>query len=58
MREAVSILIEDAVSAEAHRLRPGVITDYDPLIAAVGDARFVLLGEASSSIRVIEKKQI
>lgn len=47
MREAVSILIEDVVSAEAHVLRPGEITDYDPLIAAVGDARFVLLGEAS-----------
>ncbi|MGB7201513.1 MAG: erythromycin esterase family protein [Pyrinomonadaceae bacterium] len=47
MREAVSILIEDVVSAEAHKLRPGEITDYDPLIAAVGDARFVLLGEAS-----------
>lgn len=47
MREAVSILIEDVVSAEAHRLRPAEITDYDPLIRSIGDARFVLLGEAS-----------
>lgn len=47
MREAVSVLIEDAVSTEAHRLRPGEITDYDPLIELIGDARFVLLGEAS-----------
>lgn len=40
-------LIEDVVRAEAHPLRVGDITDYDKLIAFVGDARFVLLGEAS-----------
>lgn len=28
-------------------LRANEITDYDPLIGAIGDARFVLLGEAS-----------
>ena len=27
--------------------RPARLTDYDPLLEAVGDARFVLIGEAS-----------
>lgn len=31
----------------AHPLREGEISDYDPLIELIGDARFVLLGEAS-----------
>ncbi|MGD9589554.1 MAG: erythromycin esterase family protein [Pyrinomonadaceae bacterium] len=38
--------IED-IRREAVALRAGEITDYDPLIALVGDARFVLIGEAS-----------
>lgn len=28
-------------------LRSGEISDYDPLLDAIGDARFVLIGEAS-----------
>ena len=33
--------------ADIHPLREGEISDYDPLIEDIGDARFVLLGEAS-----------
>jgi erythromycin esterase-like protein len=35
------------VKKSAHTLRDGVISDYDPLLELIGDARFVLLGEAS-----------
>jgi erythromycin esterase-like protein len=35
------------LKAESHLLRAGVISDYDPLLELIGDARFVLLGEAS-----------
>ena len=34
-------------SSAAHPLREGEISDYDPLLDLIGDARFVLLGEAS-----------
>ena len=40
-------LIDEVVSGEAFRLRADEITDYDPLIEYIGNARFVLLGEAS-----------
>lgn len=46
-RDETSILIRDIVRGEAHPLRPGEITDYDPLIDFIGEARFVLVGEAS-----------
>lgn len=36
----------DLVRQNAHRLK-GESTDYDPLIEMIGDARFVLIGEAS-----------
>ena len=35
------------VRSAAHPLREGEISDYDPLLDLIGDARFVLLGEAS-----------
>ena len=47
MIRAESLKIRDAVRGGAMRLRPDEITDYDPLIEKIGDARFVLLGEAS-----------
>lgn len=37
----------DTIRQNAIGLRAGEITDYDPLIRHVGDARFVLIGEAS-----------
>lgn len=40
-------LIDDVVRGEAISLRPGEISDYDPLLEQIGDARFVLIGEAS-----------
>ncbi len=40
-------LIEDIVRNEMHLLRDGEISDYDPLLKAIGDRRFVLIGEAS-----------
>lgn len=46
-RSSTISLAEDVVAAEAITLRPGEITDYDTLLDAVGDVRFVLLGEAS-----------
>ncbi|MGP0064274.1 MAG: erythromycin esterase family protein [Isosphaeraceae bacterium] len=39
-------LLVDAVREAAHPLR-GVVGDYDPLLELIGDARFVLIGEAS-----------
>jgi erythromycin esterase-like protein len=39
-------LASQAVRGAAHRL-VGAAEDYDPLLALIGDARFVLLGEAS-----------
>ncbi len=47
MPDVSPILIEDIVRQEAHVLRPGEITDYDPLLDFIGEARFVLLGGAS-----------
>jgi erythromycin esterase-like protein len=41
-----SIILSDAVREAAHPL-VGAREDYDPLLEMVGDARFVLLGEAS-----------
>lgn len=35
------------VSSHAHELRADEITDYDQLIRSIGNARFVLIGEAS-----------
>jgi erythromycin esterase-like protein len=40
------VTTEVLVKAFAHPLT-GAAEDYDPLLAAIGDARFVLLGEAS-----------
>jgi erythromycin esterase-like protein len=45
--EARTASIEELIRDEAHRLRAGEAGDYDPLIEFMGNARFVLLGEAS-----------
>lgn len=34
----------------AHRLRPNTSADYDPILAAIGNARIVMIGEASHGI--------
>jgi len=47
MQQTAPIHIKDIIKEEAKTLRAGEITDYDPLLAFVGDARFVLIGEAS-----------
>ncbi len=47
MLQPDDLLIQDVVRREAISLRPDEITDYDPLLDFIGDARFVLLGEAS-----------
>src|SRR5829696_2665441 len=46
MRSTTDSTLVEAVRATAHPLT-GAANDYDPLIDLVGDARFVLLGEAS-----------
>jgi erythromycin esterase-like protein len=38
---------EALLKSTAHPLAAGEISDYDPLLRLIGDARFVLLGEAS-----------
>ena len=45
MRDAASFILNDAIREAAHPLT-GSGGDYDPLIRLVGDARFVLIGEA------------
>jgi len=47
MLKANDRLIQDVIRREALSLRAGEITDYDRLIDFIGDARFVLIGEAS-----------
>lgn len=47
MPVAAQMSPKSLVRAAAHPLREGEISDYDPLFAFIGDARFVLLGEAS-----------
>jgi erythromycin esterase-like protein/predicted phosphoribosyltransferase len=44
--EVVEASLTEAVRRRAYLLT-GAATDYDPLMARIGDARFVLLGEAS-----------
>lgn len=39
--------IQEVVRHDAIGLRSGEISDYDPLLSYIGDARFVLIGEAS-----------
>jgi erythromycin esterase-like protein len=46
MKDAASLNLSNAVREAAHPLK-GASMDYDPLMRLVGDARFVLLGEAS-----------
>lgn len=47
MRVTDKALMADATRGAGKPLRAGEITDYDPLLEMIGDARFVLLGEAS-----------
>lgn len=47
MQTAAHMSPKSLVRSAAHPLREGEISDYDPLLDLVGDARFVLLGEAS-----------
>lgn len=46
MLDATITNIVDTVRGYAHRLT-GAAQDYDPLINLIGNARFVLIGEAS-----------
>lgn len=46
MKNAMNSMPVQLIRDAAHRIE-GVTTDYDPLMDLVGDARFVLLGEAS-----------
>lgn len=47
MQQVAPVRVRDIVREEARILRPGEITDYDPLLEFVGETRFVLIGEAS-----------
>src|SRR5438105_3123638 len=46
MEDRIAIGLASAVRDAAHPLT-GAATDYDPLLALIGDARIVLIGEAS-----------
>jgi erythromycin esterase-like protein len=46
MIDATQSIVTDLVREAAHPLT-GSATDYDPLFEPIGDARFVLFGEAS-----------
>ena len=46
MPDDASSALSAAIAAGAHLLQGGA-GDYDPLLELIGDARFVLLGEAS-----------
>src|SRR5438067_7356969 len=46
MSRSVDQIIEEMVAAPAHPLQ-GAPDDYEPLLALIGNARFVLLGEAT-----------
>src|SRR3954465_5915210 len=46
MRATNDPKLADLVHRSAHPLR-GASSDYDPLMTLIGDARFVLIGEAS-----------
>jgi len=46
LTDLASDLVVDSVRKAAHPLR-GATDDYDPLLDLIGDARFVLIGEAS-----------
>jgi erythromycin esterase-like protein len=57
LTEPVVRIIEDAIRDEAYPLRAGAVADYDPLMEFVGDARFVLLGEASHGTHEFYKER-
>ncbi|HUF02749.1 MAG TPA: hypothetical protein VMM38_01095 [Aridibacter sp.] len=44
-------LIDEVVAGEAIPLRPDEISDYDPLLEAIGSARIVLFAQGSRSKR-------
>src|SRR6266576_1978943 len=46
MAYSVDTIVDEAIAESAHRL-PGASDDYEPLFRLIGEARFVLLGEAS-----------
>src|SRR5690348_4535475 len=46
MFKSTTAALADAVREAAHQLT-GAAKDYDPLLELIGDARFVLIGEAS-----------
>lgn len=46
MLDATRTRLVDAVRQSAHQLT-GAVQDYDPLMDSIGDARFVLIGEAT-----------
>jgi erythromycin esterase-like protein len=43
---SVDTIVDEAIAESAHRL-PGASDDYEPLFRLIGNARFVLLGEAT-----------
>jgi len=47
MSNTETVRSQDTIRRHSHTLRPGEASDHDPLLNRIGDARFVLLGEAS-----------
>ncbi|HYJ90645.1 MAG TPA: erythromycin esterase family protein [Pyrinomonadaceae bacterium] len=47
MKDSELIALAGDIQRGANPARPNETTDYDPLLRSIGDARFVLIGEAS-----------
>ena len=56
MTYANAVILTDVLRQTAHPLT-GAVEDYDPLMKMVGEARFVLLGEASHGTHEFYKER-
>lgn len=58
VKEKEKTSLREAVIGDAIPLRPNEMTDYDPLIDQIADARFVLIGEASHGTHEFYRERV